>query len=274
MRVGVVENGRRRLHLELRTHVWLYAGSAVLLVALGIWCIRLLAIESRTTVENGQLSHEKTCLVRVRCGGFRAAADEVRGVGVVVESRGLWRSHEVQVELPDGAHLLALPRAGGDEKGWVARGIEDALAAPGASFHHEDGATWAGLLLGLVCIAGGLVVASALQTVAFVADRDEGTVVLSRRRMLWPVAHRVELPLGDLQSVDTMPHTLRTGRHIVTSWWLRLRTRDGTALPVTYLPMFTEGQARELASLIQVWMKRAGGRPAAKAPPATPAGRT
>lgn len=258
MRVGVVENGRRRLHLTLRTHVWLYAGGAVLLVALGLWCIHLLAIDSRTVVESQRIRYEKTCLVRLPCGGFSATAGEVRGVGIVLESRGLWRSHEVQVELPDGPHLLALPRSGGDEKERIARGIEDALADPRASFRHEDGASWAGLLLGLVCVGGGMYVASALQTVNLVADRDEGTVVLSRRRLLWPAARRLELPLAELHSVDTVPHTLRTGRHVVTSWSLRLRTRDGAALPVTYLPMFTEAQARDLARLIRAWMKQAG----------------
>lgn len=260
MRVDVIENGRRRLHLVLRTRAWIYLGVAALLVALGAWCIHLLAIESRTIVENGRISYGKTCLVRISCDSFHAAAGEVRGVGVVLRSHGLWRSYEVQVDLADGAHLLALPRSGGDEKERIARGIQAALASPGSSFRHEEGATLPGLVLGLVCIGCGIFAAFAIQTATLVADRDDGMVVVSRRRLLWPGLRQIELPLADLHSVDTASHTLRTTRHVTRSWWLRLRKHDGGVLPVASLPMFTEGQARDLAQLIRNWMKQAGTR--------------
>lgn len=258
MHVEIVENSRRRLHLALRASTPLYAFFGVMFIGLGLWCIRLLAVETRILVEQQRFSYTNTCLFIFDCGTVQAAAQDVRDVGLVLHARGPWRSQEVQVQLADGAYRLTLPQSGGDEKAAIARDIRAALSRPDASFRHAEGSPVAAALLGLVCIGGGLVICLAIQRVSLLADRDTGRLQLRRRLLLWPIERRVEIDLADLEAVQVVPHTLQTGRHIVTSYSIRLQTRGqhiGDSVCLTFLPMFTERAATSLAQIIRTWLR-------------------
>lgn len=259
MRVDVVDNSRRRLRIALRTNVPLYTICGLIFVALGVWCIRLLAVEARIVVEQQRFAYTSTCLWIFDCGTVQSAAQDVRSVGIVLHVRGLWRSNEIEVQLTDGAHRLALPQAGGDAKSAIARDVQAALSRPGGSFRHVEGSPVAGLLLGLVCIAGGVLVLFAIQRASLVADRDTGTLELTRRLLLWPIGQKREIDLADLVAVHVVPYTLRTIKHVVTSYSIRLQTRGQSiddSLRLTFLPMFTEGAATDLAQVIRTWIRR------------------
>lgn len=250
MRLDVVENNGERLQLQLATNVPLYLIFGALFVLMGLWCTRLLAVEASIVVEQQRFAYTQTCLWVLECGAVHAASSDVRGVSLV--------DHEIEVQLADGPHRLALPHSGGDEKSAIARDIEAALAQPAASFRHVEGSPLAGLSLGLVCIGGGLLILSAIQWITLTADRASGTLRLERRLLLWPRVNRHEIRLADLETVRVIPSTLRTGRHIVTSYSAGLQTRGqrpGDSLRVSFLPMFTEGDATNLAQIILAWMR-------------------
>lgn len=118
------------------------------------------------------------------------------------------------------------------------------------------GAELAGVLLGLVCICAGAVILAAIQRVDLKADRGSGTLEIIRRIALWPVTQRTALRLGEIGGVHILRRTLDTGRHSTASYAVRLQTPHG-AVPLTFLPMFTERDARALAALIEGWL--AGG---------------
>jgi hypothetical protein len=180
----------------------------------------------------------------------QSAAQDVRSVALV--------GHEIQVELPDGAHRLALPQSDGDENAAIARDIQAALSRPDSSFRHAEGSPLASLLLGLVCVGSGLVILSAIQRVSLIADRGAGTLQLTRRLLLWPGERKQEFRLAEIDAVPVIASTLRTGRHIVTSYGVGLQQRGQEveeAARVTFLPMFTAGAATNLARILEKWLR-------------------
>jgi hypothetical protein len=250
MRLDVVENDSKRLHLTLTTNAPLYAIFGAMFVLMGLWCTRLLAVEASIVVEQQRFAYTQTCLWILDCGAVHSAVADVRDVSLV--------DHEIEVQLADGPHRLALPQSDGDEKVAIARDIEAALARPGTSFRHVEGSPLAGLLLGLVCIGGGLVILSAIQWVGLTADRTAGTLKVTRRLLLWPREKHLQIDLAVLDTVRVIPSTLRTGKHIVTSYSVALQARGQgieNSLRVTFLPMFTEGDANELSRIIRAWIR-------------------
>lgn len=249
MRVDIVENDPQRLRIALRTNVPLYAAFGLLFVALGLVCIRLLAVDVRIVVEQQRLAYTNTCVVILDCGSF--GTRDATAIALV--------DHEVEVRLPDGTRRLELPQSDGEEKAALSRHIQSAMQDPGASFRHREGAPIAGLLLGLVCIGGGVVILAAIQWVRLTADRRLGTLELERRLLLTPPMRR-ELRLTEIEAVRVVPFTLQTPRHIVTSYGVHLLLRRHGAdetVRVTFLPMFTERAAADLARLIRGWLDRA-----------------
>ena len=116
----------------------------------------------------------------------------------------------------------------------------------------------AGVLLGLVCIGAGLVILAAIQRVDLLADRSTGRLVIERHMALWRGAKRMELAIADIERVLVVASTLDTGRHITTSYSVKLRTGGLAAgeVALTFLPMFTEKDALALARLIEGWLAR------------------
>lgn len=108
----------------------------------------------------------------------------------------------------------------------------------------------AGWMLGLVCIGSGVVICAAIQQVRLIADRATGNLRITRRLLLWPVEQQYEFALAELEPVSVTAHTLQTARHVVTSHAVRLQGRS-----LTFLPMFTRGDADELASIISDWTR-------------------
>lgn len=118
--------------------------------------------------------------------------------------------------------------------------------------------TLPGLALGLTCIAGGVVILSAVQWVSVQADRDAGTLRITRRLLVWPFEWTHVLDLDDLQAIHVLAHTLRTARHVTTSYAMRLQTRQqraDDAVSLTFLPLFTSGSVTTLARMIRAWMQ-------------------
>src|SRR5690606_5172568 len=171
MKIDIVESNSQRLRVEIRTNAPLYVFFGLVFIVLGIWCMRQLAVEARIVVGQQLFTYSNTCLWIIDCGNVVAAAHDVRAVTMV--------GHGIQVDLPGGVYRLALPASDGDEKTAIARDLKAALARPGASYRHEEGAPIAGLLLGLVCIGGGLMILSVIQWVSLSADRDAGTLELT-----------------------------------------------------------------------------------------------
>jgi hypothetical protein len=249
MHVEVVENSRERLHLALRASLPLYAGFGLLFIVLGLCCTWLLAVETRIEVEQRRLLYAKTCLLVFDCDRVGVPVTDVRRVEQV--------GHEVHLETRDGVHALALPQSNDDEKAALARELQAALAHPAGSFRHVEGSPVAGLALGLACVVAGLFILLALQQVSMVADRAAGAVHLTRRLLLWPVARRQEIALAGLEAA-VVPYTLNTGRHVVTSYFVRLQSRGqrvDDAVSLTFLPMFTEAAATNVADIIRRWMR-------------------
>jgi hypothetical protein len=249
MHLHVAENTEPRLRLALRSSLPLYVFFGLMFVALGLWCIRLLAVEVRVVVEQQRFAYAQTCVWVFDCGRLLADARDISAVTI--------SGHGVEVRLPDGVHRLAFPLSEGVDKAAIGRDIAAALAQPGATFRHEEGQPVAGLLLGLVCLGSGLLILSATQWVSLDADRRAGTLRLTRRLLVWPWAQAKEFQLADIETVLAVPSTLNTGRHVVTSHAVRLRLRalaGGTWVGITFLPMFTEADATDLARTLRNWL--------------------
>ncbi|MET0291990.1 MAG: hypothetical protein ABW136_06450 [Steroidobacteraceae bacterium] len=235
MRVEVTENSREKLRLRLRTNVLLYGFFGVFFVGLGLWCIRLLAFEARIVVEQQHLTYTRTCLWLFECERIEASG----------------------AELQAGLPAFELPQSNGDEKAVIAREVEGALSRPEGAFRHVEGSPGASLLLGLLCIVSGLVILLAIQTVEVVADRAAGTLRLTRRFLFRPAAADRTIALADIEAISSVPWTLRTGKHIVTSYSVRVRRRGETDVEsssLTFLPMFTQTDAARLAQTLRSWL--------------------
>lgn len=115
-----------------------------------------------------------------------------------------------------------------------------------------------GLVLGLICMAGGLVILAAVQWVSLEADRDRGTLQITRRLLVWPFEWRHVLRLDELQAIHVLAHTLRTSKHVTTSYAMRLQKHQqdaDDAVSLTFLPMFGAGSVTTLARMIRAWMQ-------------------
>lgn len=115
----------------------------------------------------------------------------------------------------------------------------------------------AGLVLMLTCLGGALTILSAIQWVTLRADREAGTLQLTRRLLLWPRTRRRTLPLAGLRVVHVMAHTLRTDRHLLTSYAMRLQVAGQAAeaaVGLTFLPVFSRDSVIGLARLLRAWV--------------------
>lgn len=115
----------------------------------------------------------------------------------------------------------------------------------------------AGLVLAVPCLAGALLVLASVQWVTLQADRKARTLQLTHRMLLWPLARRRTLPLQGLRVVHVLAHTLRAGRHALTSHAMRLQWSGQVAdeaLRLTFLPVFSRDSVTMLARLLRGWV--------------------
>jgi hypothetical protein len=78
------------------------------------------------------------------------------------------------------------------------------------------------------------------------------------RRLLWTKEQQRRIAIADVDSVHAIPFTLQTFSHETTSFSVRLKLRGEDvreAIGLTFLPMFTQADAMELAQVIRGWLR-------------------
>lgn len=226
---------------------------------MGAITIRATAVSVTLEVNAEGLSYEEIRLWMRSANSFAFSADEIENVEIVVKDIGISRSLEIVVVAGGEAYDTTFPNADGDLKRALVEASLDTLSGAGEAFYHQDNGKVAGLLLGLVCIGGGLYCWNVIQSVTIVGDRAASTLRIRRSRRLLGRAERQSIPLDEITRVRVEAHTLDTGKLRTTSYQVEIALCEGEPVPVAYGPMFTEASAEELRSLLEGWLSERAG---------------
>ncbi len=251
MKLSVKKRTADRLRLDLRSNSLILLFSGGLFVAMGIITIWAVGVRTVLEVDGEGLSFEKSRFGRQSPDSFVLPAAEIEGIEIVLREGGISPSYEMVVKTADGDRDTAFPNADGDRKRELVAQSLEVLSGGGEAFRHEDDGAFVGLLLGLVCIGGGLLCWRAIQKVAVVGDRDAGTLSIRRKpRRLG----RESLRLEEIVGVGIGESVFDTGRHRVVSYQVEIELRDGTKIPVAVGPAFTDASAEKTRTRLDEWI--------------------
>lgn len=116
---------------------------------------------------------------------------------------------------------------------------------------HEN--PLAGLFLGVVTAAGGVVCILALESTLVVLDRGANAVKV--RNVRWGRHQSRDMPLDRLEGVRRSEFRVRQA----SSWYVHLAQRGGHPLPLAQGPMFTAAGSLRIAELIEQWLEQGEG---------------
>lgn len=239
------------LKLELRPNGVILFIAGLLFIGAGLFTIRALGYHTVFAMEGGKLRYEQKAIFPPGVSGFTYAADEVRGLPLVIQKHS--RSYEIIVEAGGESHPTYLVSVGGDEKREIAARLLEALSIEGGAYRFEEDGRAGAILLGGVCIGGGLICWFFMQVVTISADRERGTFTIHRRSRLLPRGKRRELKVDEIRAVRIADETMSTSRHRVISYQVYLDLA-GESVPVAMGPMFTNGSAEVLRAQLADWL--------------------
>lgn len=257
MNLVVKEQTTSELKLELRPGAFILFFFGLLLVVAGLFVIRALGYHTVYAVENGTLRYEKRSLVGRHPSSFVLGADSISGITIVLRE-GFGRSYEVAVESAGVVYDTSFMSADGDTKRAIAEQSLAALSREDGAFHYEDDGRIPAIILGGVCIGGGLFCWFAIQVVTISGDRRRGTLTIHRRRRFYPQGESVVLQIGEIRAIRIIGETTDTGTHQVTSYQVWLDHEGGDPVPVAKGPMFTDGSAEDLRERLVAWIEQGG----------------
>lgn len=250
------------LRLKSRSNGWLYFPAGLLFVFLGAICIWVLGYTARIQVQDSRLNYSQDY-----CGVWRTVEQswllaEIEKVSVRTIQFGIYASLEVHVDCRGGQYLLALPAADGDQKEEIAALLERARKGEIHQYSTKS-STWVpGLILAVVGIGGGIVCWSVMETVTFEADAAAGAVRIRRRRLLWPIATSISLPLECLASLQRHVVHWGTESGYKVCYHILVEDNKGCLQTLSSTPLFTEHSSAVFLSLVKTWLKQHGlGRP-------------
>lgn len=239
------------LKLELRPNGVILFIAGLLFIGSGLFTIWALGYHTLIEVVNGKLRYEEKALFPPGVSGFTYAADEVRDLPLVIQKHS--RSYEIIVEADGESHQTYLVSVGGDEKREIAARLLEALSIEGGAYRFEEDSRAGAILLGGVCIGGGLICWFFMQVVTISADRERGTFTIHRRSRFLPRGKRRELKVDEIRAVRIADETMSTSRHRVISYQVYLDL-DDEEVPIAKGPMFSDGSAELLRTQLVAWL--------------------
>lgn len=253
MNIIVKRDTASALKLELRPNAIILFVAGMILIGAGLIVIRAMGIHTVFAVENGMLRYEKSSLVGMGPDSFTLDAASVSGISIVLRE-GFSPSYEVAVEGGGQVYETSFVMADGDKKREIAEQSLGALALDDGAFHYEEDGRIPAILLGGVCIGGGLICWFAIQVVTISGDRLRGTLTIHRRRRLLPWGESSTLKIGEIHEIRIIGETTDTGKHQVTSYQVWLDHQSGKPVPVAKGPLFTDGSAADLRKRLAAWL--------------------
>lgn len=241
------------LQLTLRPNGLILFLAGLVFIGMGLIAMHLLGHHAVFAVKNGELRYERTSLLRLDPVGFTLPVDSVANISVV-SREGLSSSDEVVVESAGEVLETAFLSVDGEGKRQIAGQSREAISREGGTFFYEEDARLLAILLGAVCVAGGLICWLSMQVVTISADRDRGTFLLHRRRLLLPRGDHHALRITEIRQVRVVAETLDTVKHQVTSYQVYLDRRGGGSVAVAKGPMFTLTSAAALREILVAWL--------------------
>ncbi len=257
MNLIVKKETASELKLVLRPGALILFVSGLVFIGAGLIAIRAMGHHTVFAVENGTLRYKKSSLAGSGSGSFTLDAASVSGISIVLRE-GFSPSYEVAVESGGQVYETSFVIADGDKKREIAEQSLGALALDGGTFYYEEDGRIPAILLGGVCIGGGLICWFAIQIVTISADRLRGTLKIHRRRRLLPWGESSTLKIGDIHEIRIIGETTDTGKHQVTSYQVWLDHQGGDPVPVAKGPMFTDGSAADLRERLAAWLQPGG----------------
>lgn len=251
MKLIIKKQSPTSLKLELRPNGVILFIAGLVFIGAGLFTIRALGYHTVFAVEEGKLRYEQKAIFPPGVSGFTYAANEVQGLPVVIQENS--RSYEIIVEAGGNAHPTYLVSVGGDEKRETAARLLEALSIEGGTYHYEEDGRAGAILLGGVCIAGGLICWFFMQVVTISTDRERGTFTIHRRSRFLPRGKRRSVRVDEIRAVRIADETISTVKHRVVSYQVYLDL-DDEAVPVAMGPMFTDGSAEALRDQLTDWL--------------------
>lgn len=247
-----------RLRLTARSNGWLYFPAGCLLVLAGAICIWIMGYTARIQVRDGKLHYSHDYLGLWRTCQQSWTLDEIKKISVETLQFGIYASMEVHVYSNNGAHLLSLPAADGDQKEKIAAQLERARWGELSQYSTES-STWVpGLILAVACIGGGIICWSVMESVTLEADAVAQFVRIRRRRLLCPIATITSLPLECLTSLQRQVVHWRTKSGYQICYHILLEDNKGCLQTLSSTPLFTEHSSAVFLSLVKTWLKQHG----------------
>jgi hypothetical protein len=251
MKLIIRKQNPSAMKLELRPNCVILFVAGLLFIGAGLITIWALGYQTVFAVEEGNLRYEQKAIFPPGVSGFTYAADEVRGLPLVIQENS--RSYEIIVEAGGNAHPTYLVSVGGDEKREIAARLLEALSIKGGAYRFEEDGRAGAILLGGVCMGGGLSCWFFMQVVTITADRERGTFMIHRRSRFLPRGKRRELKVDEIRAVRIADETMSTSKHRVVSYQVYLDL-DDEEVPVAMGPMFTYGSAEALRDQLTAWL--------------------
>ncbi len=223
---------------------WAYWLFGLIFVVMGVGTVLLLGRATRFGCVHGQCELGKVLVLGWKVERF--AATDLRGARIdTVVTAGAARM-DLVLETTRGDRPLALPGADGAAKRRHVEDVTAFVAAPDAGrLAIADDGRWIGIPLGLIVLAGGVVILFAIETVLVVVDRAAGTLRILSRRL--GSGRTVEVLLAEVEGIETPDWTVRGTQ----SFAVVLHLKGGREQPLTRTPLFTAASAADVAGRLR-----------------------
>jgi hypothetical protein len=263
MRIVTAHTTPDHFRLVLTSSYWSFGAGCALCMAAGAVVMWLMANDIALIVEGGEFRYTRRFIGAFIFEEVVFSATQIRSVGleVVTALGGVSRSYEVTLAGPNGVWRPWLVMADGDIKRAMVDGIQKALADASQRYEYTETGTVPGLILGGTLICGGLYLLAFIQAIVIAGNRQEGSVVVARRRLLLPGGAQRTLAIADIVRCKAEASNFHTTRgHRVTTYQVVLQVLDEgdrEDVPLSFGPAFTQSEATTLARTINSWLVNA-----------------
>lgn len=261
MRTVTAATTPNHLRFVYATDFWLYGAFGALFMVAGAIVMWLMANDVALNVDGGEFRYTRRFIGIYLSEEIAFSAIQIKTVGLdlVTALGGVYRSYEVALDGPDGLWRAWLVAADGDVKQAIVDGVKNALTDTSQRYEYTESSTVPGLILGGALICGGLYILAFIQAIVIAGDRQNGTITVSRRRLLLPVGVTQTLAIADIIRCKMETSIMRTTRgHRVPSYQVVLQVRNtngGRAdIPLSFGSAFTRESAELLEQSINSWL--------------------
>ncbi len=255
MNIRVHQNTKQQLQFVLRPTGWIYVIAGLVFIGLGVLAMWFLAHQTSLSVNDETARYEKRFLSAWVIKEFAIPVREIADISLELHE-GFSPTYRVTFSTAGEFFYADFPMADGDKKREIVDRCNEAVGqSNGGTYKYTESGLIPGLILGGVCIIGGLYGLLSLQTITVSMDRAKQRMTIDQRRWLLPVGTHREIDLAMIERIATKQVAVRTVKHHVSSYQVFVRCVDDEAVPIAAGPMFTENSAAETKKLLEGWLR-------------------